>query len=355
VSKDRVSGDTPGVETASNAEAPRPASQGHARGPSKDELRAGFAKMWRLEWITLVYQIGAAALLGFLMGGSQVMKTEWMENALAIIPVAGVFLTCRTENIPPSQRHPFGHHRGGTIAFLAAAFVLAGIGTYLCYDSLMKLIHREYPAIGGYTAFGHTFWHGWLMIAAMFLTAIPPVLLAHAKIPVARLLHDKPLHADAEMNRANWMTNGTGIIGLGLVAWGFWWGDALAALLISLDIMRDGWTNVARSLSDVMDHHPVDLETDEEDSIIADVHRALRGLPFVADQRVLIREHGRYLFAEIFIEPNDPMLPATTATRQVREAVMPLDWRLQHLAVELTDDIGTADIVTREELEIESA
>jgi divalent metal cation (Fe/Co/Zn/Cd) transporter len=330
-------------------------TQDHTRGPSKEELREGFAKMRKLEWITLAYQIGAAALLGALMGGSQAMKTEWLENLLAIIPVAGVLLTFQTENKQQDKERPFGYHRAGTIAFVGAAFALAGIGTYLFYDSLMNLINREYPAIGGFNVFGHTIWHGWLMMGAMFVTLVPPVILGRAKVPIAKLLHDKALHADAEMNRANWLTNGAGIIGLLLVAWGFWWGDSLAALIISVDIMRDGWLNVAKSLSDVMDHHPVDLETGRQDPLVTDVHRTLRALPFVADEKTLIREHGRYIYAEIFIQPNDRMPPATEASRLVREAVLPLDWRLQHIAIEFTDNLKEdANVLTREELEIES-
>jgi divalent metal cation (Fe/Co/Zn/Cd) transporter len=141
-----------------------------------------------------------------------------------------------------------------------------------------------------------------------------------------------------------------------LMAWGFWWGDALAALIISLDIMRDGWTNVAKSLSDVMDHHPVDLETDRQDPLVTEVHRTLRALPFVVDEKTLIREHGRYIYAEIFIQPNDRMPSATEASRLVREAILPLDWRLQHIAIEFTDNLkDAANVLTREELEIESA
>lgn len=330
----------------------------HSRGPSEEELRQGFAKMRRLEWITVFYQLGAAALMFALAGGSQAMKTEWLENALALVPVAGALLTYRFENKPADKQRPFGYHRAGTIASMAAAFVLAGIGTYLCYDSASKLLRAERPAIGGFPVFGHTVWHGWLMVGAMFVTAIPPVVLARKKIPVAKLIHDKPLHADAEMNRANWLTNGAGMIGLTLVAFGFWWGDAAAALLISLDILRDGWTSVARSLSDVMDHHPVDIETDEADPIMDRVNEALRSLPFVSDARVLLREHGRYLFAEIFIRPHKHRLPddVTEASRLVREAVLPLDWRLQHVAVEFTADLdAAASVLTREELDIESA
>ena len=346
------------MSDAENAAGPvdSPQCPDHTRGPSKEELRDGFKKLRRLSWITLAYQITAAALLGAVAGGSQAVKTEWLENALAVIPPVGVLLTYRFENKPSDERRPFGYHRAGTVAFLAAAFVLAGIGTFLCYDNATNLIRAERPAIGGFTLFGHTFWHGWLMIGVMFVTAVPPVILGRKKMEVARLLHDKPLYADADMNRANWMTNGAGIVGLSLVAWGLWWGDALAALLISLDILRDGWTNVCRSLSDVMDHHPVDIEKDTQEPIFDDVRRAVRALPFVQDERVLLREHGRYLFAEIFIQPNERrMPPVVEASQQVRRAVMTLDWRLRHVAVEFNEDIeAAADVLTRDELDIEA-
>lgn len=353
-------GEIKGIQARGSAETSAPFVQENsiarksADNPSKDQLKAGFKRMYRLSWLSLAYQIGATVLVGLIVGNSQAMKTEWIENALAIIPIIGVLLTYNTENKKPEKSHPFGHHRAGTIAFVAAAFALAGVGTYLFYDSLMNLINSEYPSIGGITLFGRTFWHGWLMIGVMTFTAVPPMLLARAKIPVAKLIHDKPLFADADMNRANWLSNGAGVIGLFLVAFGFWWGDSAAALLISLDIMRDGYANVIKSLSDVMDRHPVDLETGREHPIVDKIENVVRALPFVNDERTLIREHGRYLFAEIFIEPNELMPEAIDAARLVRESVMPLDWRLQHIAVEFTDDLNSAAaVLTREQLDIE--
>jgi len=323
--------------------------------PSKDDLRDGFKKMRKLEWTTLIYQVFASALVFYLAGKSQAMKTEWMENALAVIPPLGVLLTYQFENKAPDNRRPFGYHRASTIAFVAAAFALAMIGLLLCFEAASNLIHGERPAIGGYNLFGHTIWHGWLMIALMIGTAVPPVILGRKKIPVAKLLHDKALFADADMNRANWLSNGAGAIGLLLVAFGFWWGDSLAAFIISLDIIHDGVTNVMHSLSDVMDHHPVDLESGQQLPIVPDIHKTLKALPFVQSQRVLIREHGRYFYAEIFITPNEKMPPVLDATQQVREAILPLDWRLQHIAVEFTRDAEqSADVLTREELDVES-
>jgi divalent metal cation (Fe/Co/Zn/Cd) transporter len=322
--------------------------------PTKQELRDGFRRMRKLSWIGIAFQVVAAVGLASIAGGSQVLKTEWIENALALIPAIGVLLTYKFENRRADGRRPFGYHRAGTIAFLLAALVLAGIGAYLCVENSLKLLHGERPSIGGFPLFGHVVWQGWVMMVAMAVTAIPPLILGRKKTKVAELLHDKPLHADAEMNRANWMTNAAGIVGLLLVAWGFWWGDAAAALVLSLDILRDGGRSVVRSLSDVMDHHPVDVETDKEEPIIADVAAALDDLPWVAERRVLMREHGRYIYAEIFLRPAPDMPPVLEATRIVRDAVLPLDWRLQHLAVEFTDDVkSAANVLTREELDIE--
>jgi len=329
----------------------------HVPGPAKEtEVKAAFGQMRRLGWIALGYQIAATALLGSLMGGSQSMKTELLENLLGAVPIIGLLIAHRMEGKGQDVQRPFGYHRAATITFVAAAFALAGIGAYLMFDSASVLWQREHPVIKNVSVLGHTVWMGWLMMGAMAITGIVPVILGRFQAPLAILLHDKPLHACAEMNRANALTNGAGVIGLLLVANGFWWGDAVAALLISFDILRDGWINVARSLSDVMDRSPVDLETNRQCSSVAEVHRAVIALPFVAERRVLMREHGRFIFAEIFIRPNDQMPDVLVATRQVREALLPLDWRLQHIVVEFTDDVHAASQVpTQQEYLLESS
>lgn len=102
--------------------------------------------------------------------------------------------------------------------------------------------------------------------------------------------------------------------------------------------------SVGRGLSDVRDHDSEDVERDKGDPLFADVKRAVPGLTFVRRSRVWMREHGRYVYAEIFVEPEEGAPPATEMTRHIREAVMPLDWRLQHAA---------ANVLPRGEQDIE--
>ena len=74
----------------------------------------------------------------------------------------------------------------------------------------------------------------------------------------------------------------------------------------------------------------------------------------LSDERLVSREPGQYLYAEIFIKRTDHMPPVCATSREVRVAVMALRWRLQHVMVEFTDDLVRASaVLTREQLDIE--
>ena len=50
----------------------------------------------------------------------------------------------------------------------------------------MSLLHAEHPPIGTVRLLGHTFWAGWLMVAAMESdTGIGPFILGRMSLPLA--------------------------------------------------------------------------------------------------------------------------------------------------------------------------
>jgi hypothetical protein len=48
-------------------------------------------------------------------------------------------------------------------------------------------------------------WLGWLMIAALVYSGIPPFILGRMKLPLARELHEKALQTDADINKGDWL------------------------------------------------------------------------------------------------------------------------------------------------------
>ena len=85
------------------------------------------------------------------------------------------------------------------------------------------------------------------MIAALVYSTIPPFILGRMKQPLARDLHQKALRTDANMNKGGWLSGVAGVLGITGVAFGYWWADAVAAIIISIEILRDGFSDVQKA------------------------------------------------------------------------------------------------------------
>ncbi|NDV02077.1 cation diffusion facilitator family transporter [Pseudoroseicyclus tamaricis] len=271
-----------------------------------EKLKPDLAHAVRLEWWTLGWQISIVALMALVLGSSQAMKTAWIEDLLGLVPAIVFLLAVHFEHKAPSQKFPFGYTRVNSLAFLGAATVLGFMGLYLIYDSGSKLLAAEHPTLGPVHLFGQNIWIGWLMIAALLYSIVPPVILGRKKQPVARALADKVLHTDALMQKADWMTGAAGIVGILGVGFGFWWADSAAALLIAFDILHDGYRATRVAMAELIDGAPRKLGG----PAISDDAKALRD--HLAERfpgaDVRLRETGRYIWAEVHGIPSPPDL-----------------------------------------------
>ena len=248
----------------------------------------------RLEWITLGLMATVIAAVGLTMGASQTMKAAWVEDMLSLVPPAAFLISNRVAKRPPDREYPFGRYRAVSIAFLAGAVALTIFGLFILLDSVLGLLRAERPSIGTMTLFGRTVWAGWLMIAALSYGLVIPLVLGRLKLPLAREIHDKTLKADADMNRADWLTGAAGIAGVLGVGFGWWWADSAAGGIIALSIVKDGFENLSRVVRDLMDRRPTSVEGDVLD-LPDRLRDRLAALPWVREARVRLREEGHVL------------------------------------------------------------
>jgi len=140
-------------------------------------------KATRLEWITLASTAVTVTLVGLVAGQSQAMQAAWIEDMLAFLPPIAFLVALRFISRPPTERFPYGYHRAIGVGHLVAATALLMMGGYLLFSSAAGLIAGERPPIGITVLFGHDIWAGWLMIAVMAVSGIPPVILGRIKLP----------------------------------------------------------------------------------------------------------------------------------------------------------------------------
>ena len=296
-------------------------------------LERSMRRAIRLEWLTLGLMSAVVVMIYLTKGTSQAMQAAWIEDMLSLVAPTAFLVSARYRHRPPDDRFPYGYHRSASIAFLSGAVALTLFGAIILLDSVRTLVRAEHATIGTTLLFGQQIWSGWLMVGVLFLSGIPPFVLGRLKMGPARALHDKTLKADADMNRADWLTALSGIVGVLGIGMGWWWADAAAGGFISVGIIRDGVINLREVVADLMDRRPVTVDGEPSETPRR-VRETLMALPWVESAEVRLREEGHVFVGEVFL--------TTAATRdlsdrisEARRAASAVDWRIHDLVVEV--------------------
>ncbi|SFS08530.1 cation diffusion facilitator family transporter [Agrococcus baldri] len=301
----------------------------------------------RIEWWTIAFLAVAITMVYLVMGSSQAMKAAWIEDMLSLAPPFAFLLAVRLVNKRPNAKYPYGYHRSVGVAHLVAGVALFTMGAFLTFDSASGLISAEHPPIGGVVLFGQTIWLGWLMMAAMALTIPLPIWFGRVKMRLAKELHDKVLYADADMNKADWMTAAGSIVGVAGIGLGLWWADSAAALFIAVSILWDGCKNMKASITDLMDTRATTFDDGRPHPVTEKVDDLLRGLPWVKEVGSRTRDQGHVFHIESFIVPRPGMMPSLEELAEARDACIDLDWKVQDIVLvpieELPEEVGGPD------------
>jgi cation diffusion facilitator family transporter len=296
-------------------------------------LEGDRAKARRVAWLSIGLLTLGSIALALTMGQSEAMKTAWVTEVLSILPPIAFLVATRYEFKPPSERFPFGYLRALSISYLVAASSLTLIGLWLLIDALLKLVSQQRPPVGSMVIFGHQFWAGWAMIVVLAASMTVGIILGKLKEPLAERLHDKALKAEAEMNRDEWISEAAAIAGILLIGFGFWWGDAVAAAFISLEIVRDGWQSIRQVVADLMDEAPSAMGRHELESLPTKLRDTVNRIPWVEGAAVRLREQGRALTGDVFLVPRPGVQDLPRQLEAVTTELSKLDWRLHNLVI----------------------
>ncbi len=294
-------------------------------------------KAKRVEWITLAFLISVIILMVLVMGSSQAMKSTVFDEIFGLVAGTSFLIAMQYYNRKPNHRYPYGYHKSISLAFLCSSVGLLGIGLYIFIDSVLTLIKAEHATIGSYFWFNTIIWKGWIMIAVLLYSIIPAVILGKIKKPLAAKLKDRVILTDAKMNKAEWMSGSAAIAGVVGIYFGLWWADSSMAILISLDILNDGFKNIKNAVKEMMDHQPRTMEGKEKDPLIAELLQKIKKQGWIEDAELRLRECGHVFFGEVDIR--------TTGKAHIEQNIQKLEkdlkewnWRIHDLTFTIVDD-----------------
>lgn len=307
-----------------------------------DEQREALRSAVRWQIFTIGYTICTIAIVAFILGNSQSMKTAWIEDMLSLIPQIVFLIALRFIKLVPSRKHPYGYHRIMETGHLVAGVTLLAVGTHLLYDAVTGLLAAEHPTIGTISLFGEAVWLGWIMMVVMAVIIIGPVFLyGPAKKRLAPKLHNKILYADADMARADWHTNVSTIVGVFGIGLGLWWLDGAAAAFISIGIISDGFKNTRSALFDLMDQRARTTDDSDPHPLGEQIVSCARAKPWVADAAIRLRDQGQVFHVEVFVTPTERSVDLEKIADLAAE-IADLDWKVQDVVIVPTDPLPEA-------------
>ncbi|ADV28026.1 cation diffusion facilitator family transporter [Pseudoxanthomonas suwonensis 11-1] len=286
----------------------------------------------RLCWWTLVVMGLVATMMYFVMGGSQAMKTALVEDILSLVPPAAFLVASRFRRKGVDEEYTTGRERAFDINFLISSVALTGVGLALVYDGLHTLLTATRPVVGTMVFGGKVVWQGWIMMAAMVISVVPPVILGRKKMKLAEQLSLKPLHTDADVGKADWMTGLAGIAGVAGIGMGWWWADAAAALFIAASVLHDGSSNLRAAVRDLHDARPQKLDRSDPDPLPDELCRRISALPWVEGCAVRLHEEGFHLSGIVLLD--NASLSAAQA-EEIRQLARSMNWRVDAVDVTL--------------------
>ncbi|GJL80963.1 MAG: cation transporter [marine bacterium B5-7] len=234
------------------------------------------------------------AVLDFILGVIKIF-IGWLAHSQALIADGihsmsdlatdvMVILAARHGSREADEAHPYGHDRIETVASVILASVLAAVALGIAYDSLSRLASDEDIAIPGFIA---------LVIAA--ISAALKEGIYHYTMRAAIKLDSRLLAANAWHSRSDALSSLVVMAGVGGALLGFIWADALAAVAVSLLILKVAWSIGKEGFKEL-----IDTGLDSEELVrIRDTVLAVDGVRDMHELRT--RRMGQGVLADLHV------------------------------------------------------
>ena len=109
-------------------------------------------------------------------------------------------------------------------------------------------------------------------------------------------------------------------------------GSSVSTGVIALDITWDGFKNLRQVMADMLDETPKLVDGSAREALPERVRGYLKGLPWVEDADVRMRDGGHAFTGEAFVVPRDAR-DLISRLRDAAEGARALDWRMLDLTI----------------------
>ena len=236
--------------------------------------------------IILNILLSISKLIAGILGRSSAMIADSIHTIADVITTVIVILGLNISNKDADKDHPYGHEKFESALAKLISIILFATGAFIGYKALKGLIQGQYSQPGGIA----------LMAAA--LSIIVKELMYWYTIKTARKIQSIGMEADAWHHRSDAFTSIGTFIGILGARFGLAFLDPLAAIIVSIFIMKVGVDLYIKSINELVDKAADQPTIDHIKLIIYSV----KGVEHINDLKTRI--FGNKIYVDLSIAVN---------------------------------------------------
>ena len=231
--------------------------------------------------------IASVVIVEFILGlivDSLAILSDGLHASLDVITSVMLFLATKEALKPPDEEHTYGHEKFEPIGGLTGGIVLTGVGIFVLYEAISKLIGSRGVNTGlglvGFVAIGYTFC---IDLLRMFI-------FRKAAGDESTTVKAGFYHALADLS-----STGIAFLGFGLATVGFNQGDSLSSIILGILLSYMSVRLVRSSIMELSDTASKELVQKTKKVILA--HEGILNC-----QNLKVRKVGSKIFAECSVQ-----------------------------------------------------
>ncbi|MGD0472718.1 MAG: cation diffusion facilitator family transporter [Candidatus Velthaea sp.] len=251
-----------------------------------------------------------------LLTGSLAILSEAAHSLLDLGAAAITWMAVRQSDKPADADHQWGHGKIEAISALIETALLFVTALGIAREAVLRLV---FPS-------SHPVVVTWYAVAVVVTAILVDITRSRALMKVAKETRSQALEADALHFSSDILASASVLVGLAGVALGYPRADALAALAVSLVVIKVGWRLGSRTIDVLVDAAP--------DGVSESITEILQNVPAIARvERVRARLAGSTIVADalVCVAPGTPIENAAAICDAARDAVT-----AKHPEVDLT-------------------
>ena len=186
--------------------------------------------------------LGALKIVIGILANSSALIADGIHSLSDLVTDFMVVIVLRLSHRGPDENHPWGHARFETVGTVILGALLVAVGVTLAYDSLQALFNEQPAAAPTWPA---------LVVAALSIAGKEWIF--RYTLNVGKELDSDLIIANAWHSRSDALSSIVVFAAVAGAMAGWWWLDALAAVLVALLVGKIGWDLIARSITELVD------------------------------------------------------------------------------------------------------